>query len=76
MSFEDMVSADQGSAFEQRHLEMRLANRIQYSIWDGNPRRCKSCGKLIEEVRLKLLNATQCSKCVQQLDLEDEDEIN
>jgi RNA polymerase-binding transcription factor DksA len=74
MSFEDMVSADQGSAFDQRHLEMRLVNRIKYSIWDGNPRGCKSCGKSIEEVRLKLLNADQCSKCVQQKDLEDEDE--
>ena len=74
MSFEDMVDADQGSAFEQRHLEMRLANRIKYSECDGNPRQCKSCGKLIEEVRLKLLNATQCSKCVQQLDLEDDED--
>jgi len=73
MSFEDMVSADQGSAFEQKHLEMRLANRIKYSVWDGNPRQCYSCNRDIEEVRLKLLNATQCSNCVREKD-EDEDE--
>lgn len=68
-----MVDADQGSYFESKHLEMRLANRIKYSEWDGNPRRCKSCGRLIEEARLKLLNATQCSNCVKQKD-EDEDD--
>ena len=68
-----MIDADQGSAFEQRHLEMRLANRIKFDTWDGNSRSCKSCGKLIEEVRLKLINATQCSNCVKQKD-EDEDE--
>lgn len=73
MSFEDLVDADQGSAFEQRHLEMRLANRIKYSKWDGNPRQCKSCGRSIEEVRLKLLNAIQCSRCVQQIDWDDDD---
>lgn len=68
-----MVDADQGSAFEQKTLEMRLANRIKFDTWDGNLRRCKSCGKLVEEVRLKLLNATQCSKCVQQIDWGDDD---
>jgi RNA polymerase-binding transcription factor DksA len=74
VSFENMVDADLGSAFEQKHLETRLANRIKYSEWDGNPRQCYSCGRGIEEVRLKLLNATQCSSCVKQKD-EDEDEV-
>lgn len=73
MSFEDMVDADKGSYFTNKHLELRLENRIKYSEWDGNPRQCKSCGKLVEEVRLKLLNATQCSKCVQQIDWDDDD---
>jgi len=68
-----MVSADQGSAFEQRHLEMRLANRIKCDGWDGNPRRCKTCGREIEIERLKLINATQCRTCVQLID-RDEDE--
>ena len=71
MSFEDMIDADLGSAFEQRHLEMRLANRIKFATWDGNSRKCKSCIRDIEEVRLKLLNATQCSHCVKQKDEDD-----
>lgn len=74
MSFEDMVNADQGSYFESKHLEMRLANRIKFDAWDGNPRQCKSCGRGIESVRLKLLNATQCSSCVKQKDEDDEDD--
>lgn len=76
MSFDGYENnADQGSAFEQRHLEMRLANRIRFDGWDGNPRKCKSCGREIEPTRLKLLNATQCSTCVMQQTLdEDEDE--
>jgi RNA polymerase-binding transcription factor DksA len=68
MSFEDIVSADQGASFEQKTLEMRLTNRIKCDGWDGNPRQCYSCGRGIEEVRLKLLNATQCSSCVKQKD--------
>ena len=73
MSFEDMVSADQGSAFEQRHLEMRLANRIKCDGWNGFPRRCKSCGKDVEIERLKLINATQCRACVQLINEDDDD---
>ena len=65
--------ADQGSAFEQRHLEMRLANRIKCDGWDGNPRRCKSCRRDVELERLKLINATQCRACIQPI-YEDSDE--
>ena len=71
MSFEDMVDADLGASFEQRHLEMRLANRIKCDGWDGNTRRCKSCRRDVEIERLKLLNATQCSHCVKQKDEDD-----
>ena len=71
--YSNCTDADAGSKIAERHLEMRLANRIKYDAWDGNPRQCYSCGRGIEEVRLKLLNATQCSKCVKQKD-EDEDE--
>ena len=66
--------ADQGAAFEQRHLKMRLANRIMYSIWDGNPRQCRSCGKLIELGRLEAINAYQCIRCVQQQDWDEDNE--
>ena len=73
MSFEDMVSADSGASFEQKTLEMRLANRIICNDWDGNPRRCRSCSREIELTRLRLLNTTQCRACVQLIN-EDEDE--
>ena len=74
MAFEDMVNADQGSYYETQQLELKLANRIKFDAWDGNPRQCKSCGRGIESVRLRLLNASQCSRCVHQRDLEDDDE--
>jgi len=71
--YENSADADAGSKIAEKHLEMRLANRIKFDAWDGNPRQCKSCGRGIETVRLKLLNATQCSKCVQQKDWYEDD---
>lgn len=71
--FDNFIDADSGASFEQKTLEMRLANRIKCDGWNGLPRRCKSCGREIEIERLKLINATQCRACVQPVD-EDEDE--
>lgn len=74
MSYEDMVSADKGATFEQLHLKMALDTRVKCDGWDGNPRKCKSCRRVVETTRLKLLNATQCSICVRQQSMWDDDD--
>ena len=60
--------ADLAASFNNQFLEMRLANRIKCDGWDGNPRKCRTCGREIEVERLKAINATQCKSCVQQMD--------
>ena len=64
--------ADLAASFDNKFLEMRLANRIKCDRWDGNPRKCRTCGREIEVERLKAINATQCKSCVQQMDWEDD----
>ena len=71
MSYE--YSADSSANFEQQYLELILANRVKYSDWDGKPRKCRTCNKYIETGRLKLINATQCKSCIQQIDWEDDE---
>ena len=67
-------SADSSANFEQQYLKITLDNRVICTGWDGKPRKCRTCNKYVETERLKLINATQCKTCIQQIDWEDEDE--
>ncbi len=55
--------ADQAEIQEQLARQIAIDNRVQNGKWDGLPRECYECFNLINDLRLKAINATLCITC-------------